>query len=350
MVQVVAGAPPNIVTTSTGLIGQFALNNIIIPLDELLDRTNLRSTVFGPAWESLVYQGKTYAVPGIEHGPRYGQVWNRRMLDESGLSISPDEVLNWEEFLELTDKLTRFNSEGELTRIGFDPRNGQNTRMFTVGPLWNTFWIDSVTGLPQLNSEEYIKGVELITERVYQRYAPWTGSGDWYAIAAETVATVNLGIYGPGEIENRIEGLELFVGWPPHVDRIKMQQVSGWGFSIPVGASDVEESMRLIEFLATDVEFQMDVYMNVGFMGAGAEFLSELPGALTDMSRLWYVTSMAQADEIFADVPHPFTSRATALFNEARDSAFMQAMPARQALDQANATLLQEMQEAGIVR
>lgn len=95
MVQVVAGAPPNIVTTSTGLIGQFALNNIIIPLDELLDRTNLRSTVFGPAWESLVYQGKTYAVPGIEHGPRYGQVWNRRMLDESGLSISPDEVLNW---------------------------------------------------------------------------------------------------------------------------------------------------------------------------------------------------------------------------------------------------------------
>lgn len=350
MVQVVAGSAPNIVTTSTGIIGQFATNNIIIPIDDLIDRTDLRRTVFGPAWASLEFNGKTYAVPGIEHGPRYGQVWNKRMLDESGLSIGQDDVMNWEEFLAFTDKLTRFDASGAITRVGFDPRNGQNTRVFTVGPLWNTFWFDLETGLPRLNSEEYIKGIELLTETVYQRYAPWTGGGDWYAIAAETVATANLGIYGPGEIENRIEGLELVVGWPPHVDRKKMQQVSGWGFSIPVGASHVDESMRLIEFLATDVQFQMEIYMNVGFMGAGAEFLGELPRALTDPSRLWYVMSMSHADEIFADVPHPFTSRATALFNEARDAAFMQTMPARQALDEANATLIQEMRTAGMIQ
>ena len=337
-------------TSSTGLIGQFATNNIIIPLDELIDRTDLRRTVFGPAWASLEFNGKTYAVPGVEHGPRYGQVWNKRMLEESGLSLDPDYVMDWEEFLDFTDKLTRFDASGNILRVGFDPRNGQNTRVFTVGPLWDTFWFDQATGLPQLNSEEYVRGIELITERVYQKYAPWVGGGDWYAIAAELVATVNLGIYGPGEIENRIQGLELVVGWPPHVDRIKMQQVSGWGFSIPVGASHVEESMRLIEFLATDVQFQMEIYTNVGFLGAGAEFLSELPRSLTDPARLWYVASMSQADEIFADAPHPFTSRATALFDEARNAAFLGEKPARQALDEANATLLNEMRAAGLIQ
>lgn len=349
MVQVVAGSAPNIVTTSTGIVGQFALNNIIIPLDELIDRTDLRRTVYGPAWASLQYNGKTYAVPAIEHGPRYGQVWNKQMLDEAGLFVDPDEVMTWEEFLAFTDKLTRFDASGAIIRVGFDPRNGQNTRLFTVGPLWNTFWIDLATGLPQLNSEEYINGIELLSQAVYQKYAPWTGSTEWYAIAAGTVATANLGIYGPGEIENRIEGLELIVGWPPHVNRKRMQQVSGWGFSIPVGAQHVEESMKLIEFLATDVAFQMEIYMNVGFMGAGTDFLTELPRALTDPARLWYVTSMSRADEIFADVPHPLTSRATSLFSEARDSVFMQQTPARQALDQANATLMNEMREAGLI-
>jgi len=350
MVQVVGGSAPDIVTTSTGLVGQFATNNIIMPLDDLIDRTNLRQTVFGPAWASLEFDGKTYAVPGVEHGPRYGQVWNKQYLDEAGISIDPDDVMNWQEFLAIADKLTRFDASGAVARMGFDPRNGQNTRSFTVGPLWNTFWIDLATGMPTLNSEEYIAGLEMLSEAIYQKYAPWTGSTDWYAIAAGTVATVNLGIYGPGEIENRVQGLEIVVGWPPHVDRKRMQQVSGWGFSIPVGASHVEESMKLIEFLATDVQFQMEMYMGVGFMGVGADFLAQLPGALTDPARLWYVTSMSRAEEIFADIPHPLTNRATTLFQQARDAVFNQTAPARQALDQANATLLQEMRTAGLIR
>ena len=350
MVQVVSGAAPNIVTTSTGTVGQFAQNNIIIPLDDLVARTNLRQEVFGPAWESLTYQGRIYAVPGVEQGPRYGQVWNKRFLDEAGLSVGPDDVMNWEEFLDFTDKLTRFDSNGNVIRVGFDPRNGQNTRSFTIGPLLGTWWVDLETGLPTLNSEGYVNGLSLILDKVYRRYPGWVGSGDWYAIAAETVATSNLGIYAPGEIENRIQGLELVISWPPHVERKKMQQVSGWGFSIPTGATHVDESMRLIEFLATDVQFQMELYMNVGFMGAGTQFLSELPNALTDPSRLWYVTSMARADEIMADVPHPFTSRSVALFDEARNRAFLQQAPVRQALDDANNALLNEMRSAGYIQ
>ena len=350
MVQVVGGSAPNIVTTSTGLVGQFAHNNIIIPLDDLIARTNLRQEVFGPAWESLTYQGRIYAVPGVEQGPRYGQVWNKRLLDEAGLFVNLDQTMDWEEFLEFAHKLTRFDSNGNVTRVGFDPRNGQNTRSFTIGPLLGTWWVDLETGMPTLNSEGYVNGLSLILDKVYRRYTGWVGSTDWYAIAAETVATSNLGIYGPGEIENRIEGMELIVSWPPHVERKRMQQVSGWGFSIPTGATNVEESMRLIEFLATDVQFQMELYMNVGFMGAGTQFLSELPNAITDPARLWYVTSMARADVIMADRPHPYTSRAVALFDEARNRAFLQEATVRQALDDANNALLNEMRDAGYLK
>ncbi|MCK9222849.1 MAG: extracellular solute-binding protein [Limnochordia bacterium] len=349
VVRAVAGTPPDILAFNTFNVAELAEAGYLQSLDQFIARTTLESDIFVPMWENWIWNGHTYAIPALETGPRIGLVWNQDMLDESGISIDPNQPLTWVEFLNYADKLTVLDSDDNVVRIGYDPRNGQNSRLFVLAPLLNAPWLDYETNEPLLDSIEFIDGFELFVDRIYRKYPSFQGGGGWYDIAYKTVATTNLGLYAPGEIRNVDPNVKVTVGWPPHAQGLKTQQLFGWGLGIPVGAKYTEESMKLIEFLATDVQFQLDLFAATGFMSAGADFMAELPNHVHDPNILWYINSLAEADEVNSLRPHPIIGKAEGLFNAAVGSIYSLETPARKALEEANRLLRAELVSQGFL-
>ncbi|MCK9221083.1 MAG: extracellular solute-binding protein [Limnochordia bacterium] len=349
VVRIVSGVAPDILSVDAVRTAEMAQSGVLMELDDLIAQFQLEPKILPAMWDNAKMNGRTYSVPALESGPRAGMLWNKDMVNEAGLAVNPDEALTWPEFLDYADKLTRINADGSVERIGFDPRNGQNTSLNNIEPLWNAMWLNHDTHLPQLDSPEFVQGFELLTERVYQKYPAFGGSDGWYVISTQKVATTMLGSYAPRTIQTTNPGINLLTTWSPHVDGMKTQRLFSWGLAIPVGAEYPEISMRLIEFLATDVEFQLDLFSAVGWMGAGIDLYGVLPDYIDDPATMWYVRSLAEAEITTAHYPHPALGTAQRLFNAAKNKIFNLEEPADNALKEANRLLLAEMERDGLI-
>lgn len=346
IVRTVAGVPPDVVTTGSN-VGAWAENNLVLPLDSFIT-DELRDAIVAPMWENVTWLGHVYGVPSIEQGPRLGLVWNAAFLADAGIEINPDEVLTWYAFFDIADKLTVVDAERNVRRIGYDPRNGQNSRLFTVAPLWGVYDYLPFPGEPRLNHPGLVEMLETNANRVYRKYPQWTGSTRWYDIALlQNVAVTNLGVYAPGEVRNYNPDIEIVVSWPPENNGKKVQQLSGWALSIPYGAKNPEASFKLIEFLATDLELQLELFHAVGFLGGLKELYRRLAQEVQDPSVLWYLRSVDQAEYIDAIRPDPFLHVAESLFGQARELVYLHRHPAQTVLDDIQRQLVAQLNEAG---
>lgn len=191
IVRTVAGVPPDVVTTGSN-VSAWAENNLVLPLDSFIT-DELRDAIVAPMWENVTWLGHVYGVPSIEQGPRLGFVWNAAFLADAGIEINSNEVLTWDAFFDIADKLTVVDAERSVRRIGYDPRNGQNSRLFTVAPLWGVYDYLPFPGEPRLNHPGLVEMLETNANRVYRKYPQWTGSTRWYDIALlQNVAVTNL--------------------------------------------------------------------------------------------------------------------------------------------------------------
>lgn len=344
----VAGAPPDVVTLGVFQSGEYMEQNLIQPLNKFVT-PQLRSELWEPMWQNFMWQGKIHAVPALESGPRLGMTYNLDMLDESGIAVNSRTALTWNAFFDICDKLTRVDANGKVLRVGYDPLSGQDARLYTVAPLWDAQYFDAKTGYPTLNSPALINMVETFTDRVFRRYN-YAGIADTYSITKKQVASALLGAYGPGEIRTRDPQMRIQVTWPPHVQNKRVQQVLGWGMAIPQGAKHPEESFKLIEFLATDIPFQIDLFNRSGFMGASKRFMSRLMNETRDENIKWYIDSLSSADIMSSPVSDRFISRASSLFSSAANKVFKGTEPAASALAEANRLLTVEMQTQGRIK
>lgn len=347
MVRIIAGEAPDVAILGLS-IGTHGPDGLFIGLNDFIT-DELREAVFPPMWSNFTWDGIDYLVPAIEHGPRVAMVWNAQHLAEAGLFVDPNEALTWEAFFDHADKLTRLDGEGNVQRIGYDPWNGQNIRLVTIAPTWGAAGYLSPTAEPQINHPNIVSMLDYTAQRTAYRYPSYKRQTAWYApgITSGDSAVTNLGVYAPGEIATRNPDMEIVVSWMPSPDGTKVQQVGGWGLGIPMGAKNPEASFRLIEFLATDVEFQMDLYNRTGFMGGGIEFFDELARTERDPNRRWYIESLFNADFIDAPYPDPFSGRADALFRTAALGVFDRVGSASALLDDAQRTLVAEMRQEG---
>lgn len=346
VVRVVSGVPPDVIAIGLS-VGEHSEAGLLMPLDAFIGG-DLRAKIVPQMWNNFTWRGRIWGVPALEHGPRLGMVWNEGMLQEAGLSVDPGAVMTWEEFFEYAHKLTRFDAAGNVIRVGYDPRNGQNSRLYTIAANWGAEDYFPELGVPRINHPAIVEMLQYTADSIFGRYPGFAGSTDWYAIAERhDVAATILGAYAPGEIGSRDPDMRITVSWVPHPERRRIQQVNGWSLGIPVGAPYPELSFKLIEFLATDVETQLAIYAASGFLGGSAEFYQELAAIETNPIILWYVRSLNAADHIDSPRPDPFLSRSDALFASARDQVYGRLGAASTLLDEAQRLLEAEMREQG---
>ncbi len=346
LVRYAGGKAPDVIALGMN-IGDYGEQGILMTLDDMVRKAALREQIVEDMWPTGSWGGNLYGVPAIDNGPRLGMVWNTDMLNEAGISIKSNVAVNWETFFSYTTKLTKVDSNGAVTRLGYDPRNGQNCRLFTNAPLWDAVYLP-VSGSPALNYPNLVKMVEMIADHIYAKYPSWKFSTAWYDyFTTNKVATLNLGIYAPGEIASRNKDLNYIITWPPSLSSKKVQQMTGWLLAIPNGVKDPELSFRIIEFMSTDVQFQLDMYNRAGFFGNGKRFIAKLGSELRDPNRLWYLYSLSQADVIDSVRPNPMLGRADSLFLTAATSVWAGKQGAQTALDEANRLFTVEMKEKG---
>lgn len=348
LVRYAGGAAPDVLAAGLN-IGGYGDQGIVMPLNDLVEKHGLRKQIVEEIWNTGVWKGNIYGVPAIDNGPRLGMVWNQDMLDEVGLSVKSNATMNWDTFFNYADRLTKVDANGVITRLGYDPRNGQNSRLFTNAPLWDAVYLPkAVNEQPAINHPNLVKMVETIAERVYSKYSSWKFNTAWYDyFAANKVATLNLGVYAPGEIASRNKDQKIVVTWPPSLSNKKVQQVTGWVLGIPSGVKDPELSFRLIEFMSTDVQFQTDMYYKTGFFGNSRQFIAKLLGEIRDPNRLWYINSLSQANFIDAVSPDPLIGKPDSLFMTAATNVWAGKQDAKAALDEANRLFAVELKANG---
>lgn len=84
----------------------------------------------------------------------------------------------------------------------------------------------------------------------------------------------------------------------PHNDRVRMQRLASWGFSIPAAGNHKEHVWKLLEYLVS-AEVAASIYRKLGWLG-GLHRDMPLHIAVTENPiLLWYIESLDKADRIY---------------------------------------------------
>lgn len=164
---------PDILGTDWLWYGSFLKYDLLEPFPSELKKK--WDSVKHPFYGKLEIEGKDYGIPVAPQ--IYGLTYNKNMFREAGLDPNkPPEM--WEEFRDYAKRLTKYDSEGNITRVGYAIRYigypfGVAQKMF-----W-AFWSAGVNvidppytdlrgGRAGINNEGGIKAIELYTKMLYE--------------------------------------------------------------------------------------------------------------------------------------------------------------------------------------
>lgn len=316
---IAGGTAPNIGTCCVPYAQLYA-REVVLPLDEYLDASTVvsRDDFVPGLLDGMTWQGKTYGVPAVESGPRYGLIYNNDLVTEAGLDPdSPPET--WDEMFEWHVALTKFDDAGNVERIGFDPRDATGGN----GPLTNIpmFWAvtygvhvwDKDTFTFNFDDERFIEALGTIKQfydhvgvekmqSFRDAFGTWTSSPS-ASFPSQVQANIVTGYYAPGEMSNTAPDINISATWAPRPEdrrSVRFQSVGGHPLYIPVGTEHVDESWEFIEFMLSDdvAQIMFDV---TGWLPGRLKYYS--PDVL-DASRYrglqWYLDSVNEANEFWS--------------------------------------------------
>lgn len=134
LISVAGGAPPDVVCMDRQVVGGWAERGVFEPLDRFIARDLAdgradavrQENFYKPAWQETVCTGAPLGRMGVYGIPMeiedYALVYNKDLLKSAGYMDQRGEVRpprTWEELVELTGKLTRFDGQGHLAQLGY---------------------------------------------------------------------------------------------------------------------------------------------------------------------------------------------------------------------------------------
>jgi len=114
-----AGTGPDVYLLSREYLPNWALRELLLPLDPYLAADRVRPDMFYPgAYDACVWQGKTYGLPNMVE--IWVQYLNKGALREAGLNPEKPPV-TFDDIQAVAPKLTTRGDDGTITRAGFIP-------------------------------------------------------------------------------------------------------------------------------------------------------------------------------------------------------------------------------------
>ncbi len=127
LIATAGGDPPDIAGLYDYIIPQYADQDALLPLDDLVREFAVAVDDFNPIWLDICrYQNKLYALPSTPY--TIALYYNRRLFREAGLDPNqPPQTTA--ELAEYAVKLTKYDDRGDITQLGF-----------TVSPAMLGWW------------------------------------------------------------------------------------------------------------------------------------------------------------------------------------------------------------------
>lgn len=167
---IAGGIAPDITYVGGQNVSQYALQGLLLPLDDYIRESRVQASDFiPPAWRQTQWNGQIYAMT-IQVDPNFPLVWNKQLFGEAGLHTEhgPKTLADFEGYFR---RLTRTTPEGTITHLGAAPWDfyGNTNTLFTWGWVFGGSFYDEVSGKVTAAHPGNIRALEWVRS-YYERY------------------------------------------------------------------------------------------------------------------------------------------------------------------------------------
>jgi len=169
LTRLASGDVPDLVRMPRTSIGLYAAKGVLQPMDSCV--ADVKSQYRIGALKAMTYGGHVYGLP--EFSNQVTMIVNASAFKAAGVPLTDAQTTNWKKLLATTKKLTKFDSNGNLTRIGFDPKIDSTVFGLPIWVKWFGGDIISKDGLKaQLNTRQAIAALAF-TKQLINAQGGW---------------------------------------------------------------------------------------------------------------------------------------------------------------------------------
>jgi len=254
-----AGVPPDLcLLWSQAYVGTLAATGALQPLDERMQRSPIHVKDFIPAGLAMgQYEGKQYALPDLVDISCL--FWSERAFNDVGLEVSrgPQTLSELDGYIK---KLTKFDANGNLLRLGFEPPDPQVCMaMFGAtfyDPEKHRITCDEPRSVEALKWRKHIQELQGGPEKVAAFQA---GFGNFdspqHHFFHGLVAMEAYGEWWPGYVKRYGPHVRYRIGRLPYPDQYpQLKDLTFFGcgaLGIPTGSKHPEEAWEFMEWMQT---------------------------------------------------------------------------------------------------
>jgi ABC-type glycerol-3-phosphate transport system substrate-binding protein len=360
LTSVAGGTPPDCATL--GAYPELFSRKVCMDLTDWVDATSSfdPKDIFDASWNGARVEGRVYGIPGVEGFVRYGLCYNTDMVKDAGLDPdSPPET--WDDAFTWHEKMTKFDSAGNATVIGFDPLDAMGGSIGFGDPFfwpksWGYAYYDPANRKFDCDNAGMVEAYETI-KRFYdlvdakkmaafrQSYGTWTGPSASFCVSTQAVQ-VN-GYWTPGEMATTSPDLNIAYSWvpvPASRKGTKVQSMGGHYIFLPNGSPHPKEAFKFGEFMMSDAACDI-IYNGLGWLPSRKSYLEK-----ADLSKYkgldWFVQSTSDATELSEVIMDPITQITYNTFTKNSDAVIYGDKTPKQAAADLQATLTDELAKA----
>ena len=161
LTRLASGQVPDLVRMDRPSVGLYAAKGVLQPINSCVSASLIKQYRVG-AIRALTWNGKLYGLP--EFTNQITLIVDPQTFQQAGVALKDAQTKNLGLLLKDAKKMTSFDSSGNLTRIGFDPKIDSTSFGF---PLWVKYFGGSVispNGLKaQINTPQAVKALQFTT-------------------------------------------------------------------------------------------------------------------------------------------------------------------------------------------
>ncbi len=253
LTSVLSENPPDIVFLVTP-VAKWATRLALTPLDDLIKQDSFDSSIFFSAlWNEMRFRNNIYALPLYSNS--YAFFYNKKLFRQAGLDPEKPPK-TWSEVLKYSSKLTKKDSEGNFTQMGFIPTYGNvQTSIIMAWELGAKILSDdgtkvSLTNQPTVDAFNWLVNFyDQYKLKDVSTFIAGFGFAEQHGFISEKLAMMILDNSFPDQINLYNKNLEYGVADIPTFEGHKPVSSTGsWWFAIPRGAKHKEEAWEFMKF------------------------------------------------------------------------------------------------------
>jgi len=247
---------PDLVYMGRSDVGTYAARNTLMPLANCIRSRNIKLTDYRQgALSEVRYKGQVYALP--EFTNQITILVNQDVARAAGVNVADIQTTNWAKLRQANKKLLRIEN-GQLTRIGFDPKIPE---FFPLWVKWAGKDLISKNGLrAQLNSREAVAAlsytVSLINDHGgWNRFKAFRDTFDFFGrgnpFARNQIAAMPFESFIYNVFADNSPQIDLVAKYFTNRKGGPITLFSGNGWAIPRGASDPDLACQFMKAMTS---------------------------------------------------------------------------------------------------